>query len=167
MVSRIVREELEKKSVTLKCLNCGAMRITKAGKVEEKPKCHKCKRHAVAPVMKHADEEENKYMAGVLRAYGKRGLYALLVYGVGARTADRVLRKLHKDEDSDSTSYWAYVELGGEAWRIGFDQTAGRYEGPFGVEVPVDAWLDSKTGEPVAIAVDGSQLNTLYKAYRV
>ncbi len=79
----------------------------------------------------------------------------------------QTMATLHKDEDSDSTSYWAYVELGGEAWRIGFDQTASRYEGPFGVEVPVDAWLDSKTGEPVAIAVDGSQLNTLYKAYRV
>ncbi|MCP4647654.1 MAG: DEAD/DEAH box helicase [bacterium] len=97
---RMFREELEKKSVTFKCLNCGAMRITKAGRVEEKPTCHKCKRHAVAPMMKHATEEEEKYMAGVLRAYGKRGLYALLVYGVGARTADRVLRKLHRDEDS-------------------------------------------------------------------
>jgi len=68
--------------------------------VEEHPKCHKCKRQALAPVMKHATEEEEKYMAGILRAYGKRGLYALLVYGVGARTADRVLRKLHRDEDS-------------------------------------------------------------------
>jgi len=97
---RMFREELEKKSVTLKCLNCGAMRITKVGKVEEKPTCHKCKRHAIAPIMKHATGEEEKYMAGVLRAYGKRGLYALLVYGVGARTADRVLRKLHRDEDS-------------------------------------------------------------------
>ena len=49
---------------------------------------------------KHATEEEEKYMAGILRAYGKRGLYALLVYGIGAKTADRVLRKLHKDEVS-------------------------------------------------------------------
>lgn len=97
---RMFREELEKKSITLKCLNCKSMRITKAGKVEEHPKCHKCKRQALAPVMKHATEEEERYMAGILRAYGKRGLYALLVYGVGARTADRVLRKLHREEDS-------------------------------------------------------------------
>ena len=74
---------------------------------------------------------------------------------------------LYQDNDSDSTSYWAYVKTGGDTWRIGFDQTAGRYEGPFGAEVPVDVWLDGNTEEPVAIAVNGVQLNTLYKAYRV
>jgi ATP-dependent Lhr-like helicase len=34
-----------------------------------------------------------------LRAYGKRGLLALSVYGVGPKTAGRILGKLHKDED--------------------------------------------------------------------
>ena len=97
---RMFREELEKKSITLKCLNCGAARITKTGNVEEKPKCHKCGREALAPVMKNATPEEEKYMAGILRAYGKKGLVALLVYGVGAKTADRVLRKLHREEDA-------------------------------------------------------------------
>ena len=97
---RAFREELEKKSITLKCLNCGAARITRAGKVEERPKCHKCGREAISPLMKNATQEEEKYMAGILRAYGKRGLVALLVYGVGAKTADRVLRKLHREEDS-------------------------------------------------------------------
>ncbi|MBD3397882.1 DEAD/DEAH box helicase [Candidatus Micrarchaeota archaeon] len=97
---RLFREELENKKVTLKCLNCGAIRITTAGKVEEGPKCHKCRRQALAPMMKHATKEEEKYMTGILRAYGKRGLYALLVYGVGAKTADRVLRRLHRDEES-------------------------------------------------------------------
>jgi hypothetical protein len=86
---------------------------------------------------------------------------------VAADRPVQTMATLHKEEESDSTSCWAYLGLGGETWRIGFDQTAGRYEGPFGVEVPVDAWLDSKTREPVAIAVNGAQLNTLYKAYRV
>lgn len=79
----------------------------------------------------------------------------------------RVTATFHKDEDSDSTSYWAFVDLEGVIWRVGFDQTAGRYEGEFGKAVPVEVWLNPDNGEPMAMSVDGVQLNTLYKAYRV
>lgn len=100
-VLKMFRGEIEKKHIGLKCLNCGATRKTILKNVGEgKIKCHKCGREALTLVSAKATPEEEKYMAGILRAYGRRGLVALLVYGVGAKTADRVLRRLHRDEDS-------------------------------------------------------------------
>jgi len=96
---KLFREELEKKRITLRCLNCSATRVTTVGGAGEL-KCHNCKRASVCPIIKNATDEEQKYMAGILRSYGKRGLLALLVYGVGAKTADRVLRRLHREEDT-------------------------------------------------------------------
>ncbi len=100
-ILRMFREEIEKKHVSFKCLNCGAARKAILKNVDaSKLKCHRCGREALTLVSTKATPEEEKYMAGILRSYGRRGLVALLVYGVGAKTADRVLRKLHRDEDS-------------------------------------------------------------------
>jgi ATP-dependent Lhr-like helicase len=100
-ILKMFREEIERKHVGLKCLNCGASRKTILKSVDvEKLKCHKCGRGALTLVSAKATPEEEKYMAGIIRSYGRRGLVALLVYGVGAKTADRVLRKLHRDEDA-------------------------------------------------------------------
>ncbi|MBD3389534.1 DEAD/DEAH box helicase [Candidatus Micrarchaeota archaeon] len=97
---RTFREELENKGITLKCLNCGAVRLAKIKNVEKWPKCHKCRRKALVPVTKYATRGEERHAAGILRAYGKRGLLALVVYGIGVRAADRVLRRLHREEDT-------------------------------------------------------------------
>lgn len=100
-ILKMFREEIERKHVGLKCLNCGASRKTILKNVDSsKLKCHKCGREALTLVSTKATPEEERYMAGILRSYGRRGLVALLVYGVGAKTADRVLRKLHRDEDA-------------------------------------------------------------------
>ncbi|MFP3950413.1 MAG: DEAD/DEAH box helicase [Candidatus Micrarchaeia archaeon] len=97
---RTFREELENKKLTLKCLNCGAVRMAKLKSVEDWPKCHKCRRKALVPVTRYATEAEERHAAGILRAYGKRGLLALTVYGIGVKTADRILRRLHREEDA-------------------------------------------------------------------
>jgi len=90
-----VREEVSRKKTTLLCLSCGATRITTIGNAPEELKCHKCGRKSLT-----VKGKEERYAAGILQAYGKRGLLALGFYGVGPRTADRILRKLHRDEEA-------------------------------------------------------------------
>ncbi|MEM4272161.1 MAG: hypothetical protein QXH30_01095 [Candidatus Bilamarchaeaceae archaeon] len=100
-ILKMFREEMERKRVGLKCLNCGASRKTVLKNMgEERVKCHRCGREALTLVSAKATPEEERYMAGILRSYGRKGLVALLVYGVGAKTADRILRRLHRDDDS-------------------------------------------------------------------
>lgn len=94
---RSIREELGKKRVALRCLSCGAERITTVENAPEAYKCHKCGRTSLTIWPGSPEELADK--AAILRAYGKRGLLALSVYGVGPKTADRILSKLHKDED--------------------------------------------------------------------
>jgi len=92
-----IREELGKKRVALRCLSCGAERITTVANAPENYKCHKCGRASLT--IWPGTPEELAGKAAILRAYGKRGLLALSMYGIGPKTADRVLSKLHKDED--------------------------------------------------------------------
>jgi len=92
-----IREELGKKKITLRCLSCGAERITTVANAPETYKCHKCGRTSLTIWPGEPSELADK--AAILRAYGKKGLLALSVYGVGPKTADRILSKLHKDED--------------------------------------------------------------------
>ncbi|MFA5412171.1 MAG: DEAD/DEAH box helicase [Candidatus Micrarchaeia archaeon] len=92
-----IREELEKKKITLHCLSCGAERLTTVANAPENFKCHKCGRTSLT--IWPGEPEELAAKAAILRAYGKKGLLALSVFGVGPKTADRILSKLHKDED--------------------------------------------------------------------
>ncbi|MDD5096557.1 MAG: DEAD/DEAH box helicase [Candidatus ainarchaeum sp.] len=92
-----IREELEKKKITLHCLSCGAERLTTVANAPENFKCHGCGRTSLT--VWPGAPEELAAKAAILRAYGKRGLLALSVFGVGPKTADRILSKLHKDED--------------------------------------------------------------------
>lgn len=92
-----IRGEIAKKPVELRCLSCGAVRKTTVENTLERLKCHKCGRASLT--LGRGKPEEQALAASVLRAYGKRGLLALSVYGVGPKTADRILSKLHRDED--------------------------------------------------------------------
>ena len=94
---RGIREELGKRRVKLRCLSCGAERVTTVANAPEDFKCHKCGRTSVA--VWPGSPEDLALSAAILRSYGKRGLLALSVYGVGPKTADRILRKLHRGED--------------------------------------------------------------------
>jgi ATP-dependent Lhr-like helicase len=91
------KNAVEGQDIKLFCIRCGATRITTIARVEETPKCHRCG----APMTLYdekADKEELEYRANLTLAYGKRAIIALSVFGVGAKTADRILRKLHRDE---------------------------------------------------------------------
>jgi ATP-dependent Lhr-like helicase len=93
------REQALSKTLQLKCMNCKATRYLHLAGAPETLLCHKCGNNSYT-LLGHESEssDEQKFKAGLIRAYGKKALIALSTYGIGARTADRILRKLHKDE---------------------------------------------------------------------
>ncbi len=94
-----LKEHVLSKTRSMVCLNCGATRyIYLATAKDSDLKCPKCGRKSLAPNV--GTKEEKQYSAELLRAYGKKALFALSVYGIGPSTAARILRKLHKDENA-------------------------------------------------------------------
>jgi len=91
------KNAVENQDVKLFCVNCNATRITTIARLEEMPKCHRCGA-PMAFYSEKADKKELEYRANLTLAYGKKAIVALAVFGVGAKTADRILRKLHRDE---------------------------------------------------------------------
>lgn len=93
------KERALTKTLNLKCLNCGATRYLHLAGAPDELSCHKCKEKGYALLgHKSEPEDELKFKAGLIRAYGKKALIALSTYGIGPKTADRILKKLHKDE---------------------------------------------------------------------
>jgi ATP-dependent Lhr-like helicase len=96
------------KTLRLRCLSCGATRYLHLAGAPEQIACHKCGEKAYTLLEREGEAEpELRYKAGLIRAFGRRALIALSTYGVGAKTADRVLRKLHRD---DQTFYLDLIE---------------------------------------------------------
>jgi len=94
-----LKEHVLSKTRSMVCLNCSATRyIYLATAKESDLKCPKCGKKSLTPDV--GKPEEKQYAAELLRSYGKQALIALSVYGIGPSTAARVLRKLHKDENS-------------------------------------------------------------------
>ncbi len=89
------KENILSKTAELVCTNCKATRFMHLASAPQKIKCHKCDHASLA--VKGTDLE---FTSGLIRSYGKKALIALMTYGVGAVVADRVLRKLHKDEET-------------------------------------------------------------------
>ncbi len=95
------KENALSKTLRLACLNCRATRYLHLAGAPETVKCHKCGEKALALLNREGEAKSDlEFSAGLIRAYGKKALIALSTYGVGPRTADRVLRKLHRDDDS-------------------------------------------------------------------
>lgn len=113
-----LKERVLTETFEMKCLNCKATRFLNLAGVREndKIKCHKCGEPALTIIGKGAirsarretqdskprtqDTEREAYVASLIRNYGKRALIALATYGIGPETADRILRKLHKEESA-------------------------------------------------------------------
>lgn len=103
------RERMLVKTVQLKCLACDSNRFLHLAGAPEKIKCNKCGSEMLFLVhekikKKRSDEEHE---AELVKSFGKRGVYALASYGVGAKTAERVLNNLRRDEDS---FWWDLIE---------------------------------------------------------
>lgn len=95
------KENILSKTVQLRCLGCDATRFMHLAGAPETIKCHKCGAPSMALLGREGQAVHDlEYSAGLIRAFGKRGLIALSTYGIGPSTADRVLKRLHRNEDA-------------------------------------------------------------------
>jgi len=103
------KERMLTKTVQLKCLNCSTTRFLFLATAENKIKCPKCGSETL--YLFHERIKKSKadmqYESGLVQSFGKWGVYALASYGVGAKTADRVLAKLRRNEDD---FWWDLIE---------------------------------------------------------
>jgi ATP-dependent Lhr-like helicase len=94
------KEQALSKTLELKCLNCKATRFLHLAGAPDRIVCHNCNEPAYTIDSKKDSEEDSRFKAGLIRSFGKKALIALSTYGIGAKGADRILRKLHRDEQS-------------------------------------------------------------------
>jgi ATP-dependent Lhr-like helicase len=95
------KENALSKTLRLKCLSCGATRFLHMAGAPEQIPCHKCGEKALTLLDREGKlTQDPEFSAGLIRTYGKKALIALSTYGIGPSTADRVLRRLQRDEDS-------------------------------------------------------------------
>ena len=94
-----LKEHVLSKSRKMLCMNCGATRLIFLATAKDSDlACPKCGHRSLAP--DSGTKQDREHAAALIRSYGKKALVALSVYGIGPSTAERVLRKLHKDENS-------------------------------------------------------------------
>jgi ATP-dependent Lhr-like helicase len=105
------------------CVKCGADQVpTTVGELPEEPKCVSCGSGLLVPcywgtaklseLLKKREqkailnEEERAELAKARRgadlvlSYGKKGVVAQTVYGIGPQTASRILAQMHDDEEA-------------------------------------------------------------------
>jgi ATP-dependent Lhr-like helicase len=95
------KESALTRTLRLRCTSCGAERFLHLAGAPEKISCHKCSQPALALLGKDGEaQHDSGFSAGLIAAYGKRALIALSTYGIGPQTADRLLKRLHRDEQA-------------------------------------------------------------------
>jgi ATP-dependent Lhr-like helicase len=95
------KENALSKTLRLRCISCNAERFMHLAGAPETIRCHKCNMQSLALLNKDGESSHDlEFSAGLIRAYGKRALIALSSYGIGPSTADRLLKRLHKTEET-------------------------------------------------------------------
>jgi len=117
-----LRRSVEATSVELFCLTCGSLESKRRiRELPEKPVCTTCgsgllaafdwpnpfaeesyrKRMRKKPLTENEQKalSETRRNADIVLSYGKRGIIAMSIRGIGPQTASRVLAKMHMDED--------------------------------------------------------------------
>ncbi|HZY93930.1 MAG TPA: DEAD/DEAH box helicase [Candidatus Bathyarchaeia archaeon] len=117
-----LRVSIEGSVIDLLCFNCGTLTNgVSVANLPQQPTCTLCSSGLLAPVFwssayvagllrkkrnkETLDETEQKALTNARRsadlviAYGKKGIVAQSVYGIGPQTASRVLAKMHESDD--------------------------------------------------------------------
>ena len=118
-----MKTALQSEYVELMCMSCGKIEPrTRVQDLDIRPLCSACKSGLLAVINKHhaasisavekwskdqslTDDEQKilvrtRKTADIVLSYGKQGVTALLVWGIGPQTAAQVLAKMHRrDED--------------------------------------------------------------------
>ncbi len=102
-ILRIFKKRIEEEDCILHCLNCGCTMKMKV-KLIESLECIKCGSKLVACVnarrkLEEFGRKELFRIANLVMTYGKRAVYALNTFGVGAETAAKILSKPFRNED--------------------------------------------------------------------
>ncbi len=98
----VFRRRIEEEECILHCLNCGCTVKMKV-KLIESLECVRCKSKMVACVnakrkLEEFSKKELFRIANLVMCYGKKAVYALNTYGVGADTASKILAKPFRSE---------------------------------------------------------------------
>lgn len=117
-----LRISIEGRTIDLLCFDCGKLhRDAMVKDLPDHPLCNECGSRLQAPLFwstayvtgtlrkrrsgEPLDENEQKALvkarrgADLVISYGKRGIVAQSVYGIGPQTASRVLAKMHERDD--------------------------------------------------------------------
>ncbi len=94
------------KMLKFECTYCKKISYYQAAALENRITCQHCKSPLMALVGdskikadKKMSKEDRMLSASLIEAYGKRGAWAMTAFGVGPKTAARVLGKLRKDDE--------------------------------------------------------------------
>jgi ATP-dependent Lhr-like helicase len=107
-ISRAFKAHSMKKNIKFQCTYCSRFFYHILEKCPNRIKCTHCGSPLVAVVgeliggkTKRAIEnaDEKTQAASLVEAYGKRAVIALSIYGVGTKTATRILKRIRKDDD--------------------------------------------------------------------
>jgi len=93
-----LKEKTLSKTLELVCLECGATRYVYLATANDDIVCPKCGEKSLG--IKYKTRKDREISAALIRNYGKKALIAMSVYGIGPATAERILSKLHKDEQA-------------------------------------------------------------------
>ena len=118
-----LKASLMKETVSLLCFSCASLQeYVRVGDLEETPMCPSCKSPLLAVLFYGAryakfsleerrkgqkvSEEEAEILsrarrsADIVLSYGKNGVIALSVYGIGPQTASKILSRMHETEEA-------------------------------------------------------------------
>lgn len=102
-ILKAFRERLEKEVVRVYCLNCKASYTERVGSFDRFT-CIRCGSRMIAVFNSRRDVKDFRKnelfkLANLVMGYGKRAVYALSTYGIGADTAARILSRFYPAED--------------------------------------------------------------------
>lgn len=102
-ILKAFKERLEREVVRVYCLNCKASYTERVGDFD-KFTCIRCGSRMIAIFNSRRDVKDFKKnelfkLANLVMGYGKRAVYALSTYGIGADTAARILSRFYPADD--------------------------------------------------------------------
>jgi len=116
VIARIVRERIERRRVSLLCMNCLRVIMRRISDLPEEIRCPRCRGGMLALCddceqsekllkKRHLTDEEKKKIdrmrlsADLIRVFGKKGVIALSAHGIGEVTASRILNKRRQSDE--------------------------------------------------------------------
>ncbi len=101
-IIQVFKKRLENEECIFYCINCGCtLKLRVRDAITE---CIKCKSKLIACVnakrgLEEFSKDELVRIANLVMSYGKKAIYAMNTYGIGAETAARILSRYYRSEE--------------------------------------------------------------------